>query len=63
MIRTLRKKCKMSREQVARELSISAITVQNWEVGRTEPRASYVCALADLFGVTTDYLLGRTKEE
>ncbi|WP_438468286.1 helix-turn-helix domain-containing protein [Streptococcus pluranimalium] len=33
----------------------------NWENGKREPSLENVVRLAKLFGVTTDYLLGRYK--
>lgn len=59
----LRARDNVSREDVARHLGVSAMTIRNWEAGTTEPSASQVKALADLFGVSTDYLLGRKGEE
>lgn len=59
MLETLRTRDGVSREEVARKLEVSAMTIRNWERGETEPSASQIKALADMFGVTTDYLLGR----
>lgn len=55
----LRVKESMSREDLARRMGVSYMTVRNWERGNTEPSATQIKALADLFGVSTDYLLGR----
>lgn len=55
----LRVKEGMSREDLARRMGVSYMTVRNWERGNTEPSATQIKALADLFGVSTDYLLGR----
>lgn len=49
----------VSREEVARRLNVSAMTIRNWERGETEPSASQIKALADIFEVSTDYLLCR----
>lgn len=38
-------------------------TYQRYENAEREPDATALLALADYFGVTTDYLLGRTDEE
>ena len=32
----------------------------DWEKGRSEPDVSSLVALADFFGVSVDYLVGRT---
>lgn len=38
-------------------------TVANWEKGSYYPNNDRLIALADLFDVTTDYLLGRTDNK
>ena len=60
-LETLRARDGVSREYVARKIGVSHMTVFNWERGETEPNASQIQALADLFGVSTDYLLGRKE--
>lgn len=57
-LEALRMREGLSREDVSRRLGVSAMTIRNWEHGETEPAASHIRALAELFGVTTDYLLG-----
>lgn len=54
----LRARDNVSREEVARRLCVSYMTVRNWEKGVTEPSASQIKAMADTFGVTADYLIG-----
>lgn len=34
-----------------------------WETGKAEPSSSAVAKLADIFNVTTDYLLGRPNKQ
>lgn len=34
-----------------------------WETGKAEPSSSAVANLADIFNVTTDYLLGRPNKQ
>lgn len=58
-LKELRTRDGLSIERVARQLEVSSMTIRNWESGETEPSASQVKALADLFGVSTDYLLNR----
>ena len=48
---------------LAKELGIVTTTYSNWEQGRTLPALTYLPALARFFGVTTDYLLGVSKED
>ena len=51
----------MTKTKMAEAIGVTADTVKNWQNGRTEIPASKLVSLADLFGVTTDYLLGRTN--
>ena len=48
--------------RVVRELGIPSGSVTSWKNGMT-PRSTTVQKLADYFGVTSDYLLGKTDEE
>ncbi|MDP8002316.1 helix-turn-helix transcriptional regulator [Enterococcus faecium] len=60
----LREANNWSKTYVAKQIGLSSMqTYANWEYGRTEPDFSNVTKLADLFGVTTDYLLGRPAKE
>lgn len=52
----------MTKANMAAAIGTSPDTVKNWQNGRTEIPASKIVALADLFKVSTDYLLGRTSE-
>lgn len=49
----------MTKANMANAIGVTADTLKNWQNNRTEIPASKIVALADLFGVTTDYLLGR----
>lgn len=48
----------MSQDDLAREMRVTRKTIYNWEVLGNIP-ASSVGKLADFFGVSADYLLGR----
>ena len=60
---SLRKQNVMTQKELAKNLSVHITTIKNWESGNCYPDAKTVCALADLFHVTTDYLLGREPSE
>ena len=47
---------------LARILGISQSTLSTWESGRYEPDIEAINHLADFFGVTVDYLLGREEQ-
>lgn len=53
----LRQKAGMSQDALAEKLNVSRQAVSRWERDETMPETEKVIALADLFGVTTDYLL------
>jgi transcriptional regulator with XRE-family HTH domain len=61
-LKGLRESAGYSQAALARKLGVSQSTVGNWEAGLREPGFSAICAIADLFGVTVDYLLGRSDE-
>ena len=51
----------LTQKQVAAHLNVSERTYQRYEADDFEPNIKTLLALADLFDVTTDYLLGREK--
>ena len=53
----LRKKRGLSQEELAISLGVSRQAVSKWEVGDAMPDTDKVVALAEYFGVTTDWLL------
>lgn len=44
---------------LAKAIGVSQKAVDYWERGVNEPKASYIIKLADFFGVSADFLLGR----
>lgn len=56
-IAALRRQLRMSQADLARQLNISPSAVGMYEQGRREPSAELLVELADVLGVTTDYLL------
>lgn len=56
-IAALRKNAGMSQSELAKKLQVSASAVGMYEQGRREPGADTLVALAEVFGVSTDYLL------
>ena len=53
----LKKKKKMSQEQLANKLNISPSTVGMYETAKRQPDNEMVTKIANLFNVSTDYLL------
>ncbi len=52
---------KGSTSQVSRELDVSMGNISDWKNGRSVPNAVSLVKLADYFGCSVDYLLGRTE--
>lgn len=53
--------CGMTQEEVAEELHVKRVNLSNYETGRHEPDLETLAQLANLYGVTTDWLLGIGK--
>lgn len=58
----LRKELNMTQEELARNLSISRGTISMWEINQRTPDPDTLQRIADYFGVSVDYLLGRTDK-
>lgn len=56
-VQRLRQQAGMSQDVLAEKLGVSRQAVSRWERDETMPETDKVVALAELFGVTTDYLL------
>ena len=48
----------MSQALLAKKLDVTRSSVNAWEMGLSTPTTQYVVAMAKLFHVSTDYLLG-----
>ena len=63
-IRKARLRYGMSQAELARRIKVSLNTMNKIEAGETpDPRASRIKAIADVLGVSADYLLGRKEDE
>ena len=60
LFRLYRKRAGYTQKEAADALNVTTAAVSSWEVGRYIPDPQNLKALADLYGVTTDILLGRT---
>ena len=56
-IAALRKNARLSQAELAHALGVSPSAVGMYEQGRREPSAACLVTMAQVFGVTTDYLL------
>lgn len=59
-LKELRTEKGWTQKVLAQKLSVSDDCVFFWEKGRSEPSLQQVLDIAELFDVTTDFLLGRT---
>lgn len=57
-IKELREIAGYSQAQLARKLDVTRSSVNAWEMGLSTPTTQYIVALAKLFHVSSDYLLG-----
>ena len=51
-------RCKMTQEFVSETLGVSRQAVSKWETGASDPSTSNLIALANLYGVSSEELLG-----
>ena len=49
-------------KDIAAEIGVSLRAYQYYEKGQKEPTLSVLCALADYFDVSLDYLVGRSDD-
>jgi transcriptional regulator with XRE-family HTH domain len=59
-LRALREERRLSQVELARALHVSNSTISQYETTDRLPEPRILRALADFFGVSVDYLLGRT---
>ncbi len=62
-IRALRLARGIRQEELGRRIGASKQSVSNWENGNILPSIDVLIRLADFFGVSTDYLLGRDSRK
>ena len=59
-LKELRKKRHISQVRLAMELNMGQTAISRYETGEREADYDTLIAFADYFGVSVDYLLGRT---
>lgn len=58
-IKTVREQKNMTQKECADAFGVTLRAWQTYEQGISEPKYEMLCRIADFYGVTTDYLLGR----
>lgn len=61
-LKLLRKEHRYYQRELAELLGVTLRAYQFYEDGTNEPKLKSLIMLADYYGVTTDYLLGRTDK-
>ena len=59
--RKARERAGLSTYEVAKRIGVSQPAVNQWDTGNKIPSVEMLCKLADLYCVSTDYLLGRDE--
>lgn len=62
-LRELRRQSIFTQKEIAAKLNISVSAYQYYESGKSQPNLERLVMLADMFGVSTDYLLCRESHE
>lgn len=62
-LKALRKKHGLTQEYVATEMRTTKSLISMYESDKRTPGRDMLCRLADLYGVTVDYLVGRPTDE
>lgn len=60
-IKNYRKKNNMSQDELAEKLGVSRQSISLWETGQTQPTIDNIIALAKVFNISSDMLLGGSE--
>lgn len=58
-IKDIRSRKGLTQAEVASAIGVSSVVYSRYETGSRQPSIDILIQLADIFGVTVDYLLGR----
>lgn len=62
-LRMLRKQKKLSQQEIAEMIGVTRQAYSHYELGRRNPDYKQLVTLCDFYGVSLEYLLGRSDEE
>ena len=62
-IKELRTEKKLTQAELGKKINSTQRQVSKWELGAIEPNITDLQKLADFFGCTVDYLIGREAED
>lgn len=60
-LRGLRKKENLTMKELGKKFNLAESTISGYENGKRKPDMELIQSFADFFGVSTDYLLGRSN--
>ncbi len=60
-LRELRKSKNLTQGDLAKKLNTTTSNISGWECGKWQPDNETLIRLAEIYGVTVDYLLGRDE--
>ena len=60
-LKALRSEYHLSQNALAEKLGVTQQCISEWELNKTEPTLSYLCALADIFEISLDALCGKAE--
>lgn len=61
-IRSERVRKRMTQAQFASEVGVAESTVRDWESGRSDPNMSSIVRMTQIFGCSSDYVIGLSDE-
>lgn len=60
-IREARERCGLTQSALAEKLGINGVTLSGYETGKHDPKSDTLVRIAQICGVSVDYLLGREE--
>lgn len=63
VIKALRVRHGLNQVEFAKRIGVTKQCISNWENDNVQPSIEMLVKIADFFGVTTDYILGRNGEQ
>lgn len=62
-LKMLRENMGLTQENLGKKLHVSKVSICKYETGISEPSLDILVKIADIFDVSTDYLLGREEKQ
>lgn len=59
-LKELRLEKKLSQSEVGKIVNMSKMAISHWESGHSEPSIAQLIELSNFFGVSVDFLIGKT---